>query len=605
MRVANLKIENFRGIRDGFVRFKKHPVLVGGNNAGKTTLIEALTLLLGRDRLIRDLTEHDFYGSNPQPIDRIGLVATITDFPGDDPDESGDWFRDGRAIPKWLDEAADVVHPLRSNPEWRLCCQIAVQAYFDRDSLTVETVRYFYDHDHPIDPFAEDAPVGVPSKLIQQLGFYLVRASRTWDRALSWGSELFRRTIYAAAAQPSTAILAERDRLRAPTHPIEQDAQISALIHNIDSEIARCIPNAPTLQLRITSTDSRSVMEAVSAHFVFAGGPSIPAARQGSGLVSLQGLMLLLELGRIRASAGEGFLMALEEPELHLPPATQQQLVQRVQSLSTQTLITTHSPVIAAMADPTSVMILRNDNGQLTAEPLLIDPLLPDAPNWKRKLFQHNRVDVLSALMHPVILIPEGRSDFHLLKAILRPLMLTEGWISSMPRAFSLEVGVVPTEDAKVVETHVLLSRVHQQICCLVDGDAPGQGYMEQLLAVQPTPAAIVRWHDEAMIEDVVGWILMADEAAAMPLLGQLANQPPQTSAEVVMWLKANKVDIVSYETVADAIANTLPCRARAAELFSGLASACVFHANWTGIPRQTGHAFHMKLDSRSAATRG
>ena len=31
----------------------------------------------------------------------------------------------------------------------------------------------------------------------------------------------------------------------------------------------------------------------------------------------------------------------------------------------------------------------------------------------------------------------------------------------------------------------------------------------------------------------------------------------------------------------------------------------CVFHANWTVIPRQTGHAFHMKLDSRSAATRG
>ena len=31
----------------------------------------------------------------------------------------------------------------------------------------------------------------------------------------------------------------------------------------------------------------------------------------------------------------------------------------------------------------------------------------------------------------------------------------------------------------------------------------------------------------------------------------------------------------------------------------------CVFHANWTPIPRQTGHPFHANLDSRSVATRG
>jgi len=31
----------------------------------------------------------------------------------------------------------------------------------------------------------------------------------------------------------------------------------------------------------------------------------------------------------------------------------------------------------------------------------------------------------------------------------------------------------------------------------------------------------------------------------------------------------------------------------------------CVFHANWTPIPRQTGHPYHVNLDSRSVATRG
>lgn len=209
MKAATLEIENFRGVRKGFVRFGNHPVLVGDNNTGKTTLIEALALLLGRDRLVRDLTEHDFYGSCPQAVDRIKLVSTITDFPNDDPEQSTHWFREGRAVVKWLDESTGVVHPVRANAAWKLCCQLAFQARFDHESLSVETIRYFHDHDAPLDPFAEDTPAVVPIKLIQELSFYLVRASRTWDKVFSWGNELFKRTVLAAASQPAAALLAE------------------------------------------------------------------------------------------------------------------------------------------------------------------------------------------------------------------------------------------------------------------------------------------------------------------------------------------------------------------------------------------------------------
>lgn len=80
MEIANLKIENFRGVQNGLIRFAPHTVLVGANNCGKTTVIEALALLFGRDRMVRQLTEHDFHGSNPQPADRIRLTATVIGF---------------------------------------------------------------------------------------------------------------------------------------------------------------------------------------------------------------------------------------------------------------------------------------------------------------------------------------------------------------------------------------------------------------------------------------------------------------------------------------------------------------------------------------------
>lgn len=575
MRVASLALDNFRGIRTGLIHFKQHTVLVGANNTGKSTIIEALTLLLGRDKLIRELTEHDFFGSNPQPADRIKLVATIADFEGNDPDRHPDWFRDGRAVPKWLDEKTGTVHSLRRGNDWLLCCQIAAQAYFDSESLSVEFIRYFHDDDNPIDPFDGDAPVQVPARLIQQLGYFLVRANRTWEKVLSWGSELFRRTVQVAAAQPASAILAERERLRNPERPIELDDQIAPLIANVNKELAKCLASAPQLQLRLTNTDSKSVLDAIAAHFSTPAGQSVPASRQGSGLISLQGLMLLLELGRVRAEAGDGFIMALEEPEIHVAPGTQNQLLHRVQALSTQTFVTTHAPSVAAAADPTSVLLLRNDRGVLSAEPFLSTPLNAASTAWERKLFQQMRVEVLSGLMHGLVLVPEGRADFYLLRIILRPLMLAEDWEMDMEHQFGLEVGLIPTEDAKVIETFKTLERVHDSVVCMVDGDGAGFGYIKALRALEKQPKAILRWNDGGMVEDVVGWILEADAARTVPGLSEMKAQAPRSIAEVVDYLKTKKVDLVAYETIADVIANNKVCRARAAQLFSAIAAAC------------------------------
>lgn len=576
MWIAALSIANFRGVRDGELRFAKHPVLIGENNAGKTTVIEALTLLLGRDRLLRELTEHDFFGSAPAPATRIKLVATITGFSANDPAQNTDWFREGRAVPKWLDPQSGSILSANDKPDLLLCCQIAVQAYFDHESLSVEMVRYFHDHDAPIDPFASDDVTVVPPKLINQLGFYLVRASRTWDKVLSWGSELFKRAVVAAGAQPSAALLGERDRLREPVQPIEADPQIAALIERVNGEIARCLPGAPKVQLRVTGTDSRAVMDAVTAHFAVHGGPSIPAGRQGSGLVSLQGLMLLLELGRLRADSGEGFLMALEEPELHLPPANQQQLIQRVQALSTQTFITTHSPLLAALAQPESITVLTNKKGELSAVPLLSRPLTHAAPNWERRLFQSNRIDLLTALMQRSILVPEGLADFLLLRTILKPLMLTEGWSATMSVQFGINVGVIPTHDASVLATFNALSKLHGHVNCLVDGDPAGIEYAKKLAALQDKPQAIIRWHNGAVIEDIVEWLLMASPGSTLPGLAGIAALPPKNEADITKLLIEKKADLVRYEAVAEAISQAQQCRARAAELFESLAKVCV-----------------------------
>ncbi|HET6844292.1 MAG TPA: AAA family ATPase [Candidatus Angelobacter sp.] len=63
MKIVQLKIENFRGIKSADLHFDGHALLVGPNNVGKSTICEALDLVLGPDRLNKfpPVEEFDFY----------------------------------------------------------------------------------------------------------------------------------------------------------------------------------------------------------------------------------------------------------------------------------------------------------------------------------------------------------------------------------------------------------------------------------------------------------------------------------------------------------------------------------------------------------------
>lgn len=584
MEIARLEIENFRGIREASIAFGRHSVLVGANNAGKTTVIEALALLFGRDRMVRPLTEHDFFGGCPAPADRIRIVATVVGFEGDEPADHPGWFRDDRAIVKWWDPARQTLHAARGEPDWRLACQVALCARFDQPSLEVETLRYFHDDDMMEDPFLDEVVTPIPARLVRELGFFLIPASRTWDRMTSFGSELFRRVVASSAGQPADSVIGERNRLRAPAQPLEDDPQLEPIVAQLNAELGGFFRSQPRLQLRVTATDSDGLLEAVIPHYLHDDADlGLPARRHGSGLVSLQHLLLLLQFGRQRAAAGEGFWMALEEPELHVPPALQRRLVHRIQALSTQTFVSTHSPMIASIPDPRTVLILRNSGGTLTAEPLQIGPLDQAVPNSIRKLFQLNRIETINALMHDAVVIPEGLIDHDWLRLLVRAVDLAQDWSPETECRFGCHLGVIPTHDGAVVATYEGLRRLHPSLVPLVDGDGAGRGYADTLAGGGEPPSTILRWPDGWAIEHVVGWILDADPEGVVATLADLIDPGVADVRALITRLASKdraahglKDDRIAYEAVAGAVGASPACRARARDLLNALSTAAM-----------------------------
>ncbi|MCY4519707.1 MAG: AAA family ATPase [Caldilineaceae bacterium] len=585
MKLLALSIRGFRGIQDADLRFGQHDVLVGPNGAGKSTIIDALSLVFGRTGLVRDLTEHDFYGSVPEATSRIRIVATLAGFDGDDPGRNYMWFREGRAVPKWWNSSTGQAEPDRSDHAKTLCAQVAFAARFDLEELAIESVRYFHDDDDIKDPFLDDAVYLIPPRLFDDIGFYVLMARRTWGGAVSFASELFRKAVATVGGIPAKTVLQERDRLRAPADPLEETDDLSPLVERMNRQLAGLLPDAPRFQLRLTATDSESLLRALVPHYAAGEGVSLPVGRHGMGLLSLQTFILLLELGRERVRKGKPFLLAMEEPELHIPPGMQRRLISQAVSIADQTVCTSHSPRVAAYYSAPSVQILDHDRECLAATPMLPAPLDASATNARRKLFQDDRARLVEALMHHRVLIPEGRSEyewFRLLSYVLETGDIALDTPDTDTPAFGTVIGVVPTHDGAVADVYDALRTLRRGLVPLVDGDDAGAEKIAHVHRSDTVPKLCLRWRDGWTLEDAIGWMLQGNEDAA---LAELHDREFESVDDLVRLFKVQtggsrlKTDYLAYEEVAWAIGRIPECRSRAAVLLKAVTLATLGRA--------------------------
>jgi putative ATP-dependent endonuclease of OLD family len=576
MHIVRLRISGFRGVNSADISLGQHSVLVGPNNSGKTTIIEALALLFGRDRLVRRLTEHDFYGSNPNETARIICIATVSGFTPNDPQNHPSWFSPERGVEKWLDPNAKTLSALPDAQHTDLAVQIGFAARFDLDELEAETIRFFVDDEATLgDPFDENAHLrSVHTKTLQELGFFLVPASRTWDKWISFSSELFRRVVATRGNLPAQAVRAERERLWNPPQGqrLEEQAGLAEIVNSANAELQALLASAPNLQLRLTATDSDSVLQSVVPHFVQGTGPTLPSQRQGTGLVSLQSLLLLMQFGRARAESNQTFVLAVEEPELHIQPSQQKRLVNRINALCNQTIITTHSPIVAALFPAPNTFFIETRDGILSARPLM-DTVPAQPTNHQQHLLFAWRQKLVGALMHEVVLIPEGVSDVAWLETLQATLEQYQGWDDAQGNAplLSTFIGIVPTIDARIADTFSLVKAVHSRPCILVDGDTDGRGYFDVVRTDATPPRCVVFWPQGWAMEHVVSWIAGADEAVMLPALGAALGQTFPDSQTLVTYLLTQKSYAPTHEGVAVTLMANAACRARAGQLLNTL----------------------------------
>lgn len=419
MRVRMLEIENFRGVRSGSVKFEPETLLVGGNNVGKSTICEALDLVLGPERLYRRpaISEHDFHksqyldGAN-EPV-QILIRAVLVDLS----ELQQRTFHSN--LRRWDDQACDYVDEdpgglERADEEgvlWAL--PVIFLGRFDPEEDDFEYGTFFDHPQVPADQLGDEGLAALgqerprfSTKHKRECGFVFLRTLRTGSRALSLQRGSLLDSIL-RLGDGGTAEMWEETlaNLRDLDPPIGETKALKEVTGGIESRLSKFlgVPENQSLSFfasELTREDLRNVVS-----LFVATNPNdhlVPRSNQGTGSLNLLVFTLLTFIADLKG--GENVIFAMEEPEIALPPHTQRRLTRYVKRQMGQVIVTSHSPYVIEQFDPEAIVMIGHEDGDLKSEHI-------DPGGLKTKTYRNARREFAEAVLSNSILIVEGGTE--------------------------------------------------------------------------------------------------------------------------------------------------------------------------------------------------
>lgn len=428
MRIRTLTIDNFRGIANGGVIFQQHSLLVGGNNIGKSTVCEALDLVLGPERLYRRpvIDEHDFYNGRYKEDDGssrdIVIRVVLTNL------DRTHQIRFRQHLRRWddaslhfVDEEVDGLS--RADDEdvtWALPVMFVGRYDPEEDDFVGDT---FFDHPvkHPDDLNDEEkASLGGGRSAFTRAhkricGFIYLRALRTGTRALSLQRGSLLDTILRLGEEGGTNMWPDALRALKEINPaIGEIEQLKSIRDRLQERLGRFVnlssENEPTSFY--ASNLTRDNLREVVRLFV-ATQPSnypVPFNRQGTGAVNLLVFALLTIIADMKGESSAIFVM--EEPEIALSPHIQRRVVKYVLQKMGQSIVTSHSPYIIEQYEAESVVILgRDDKIHFWGKPI-------GAHIIKPKNYRTQRRQFAEAILSRAVFVVEGATEIAAVNAV-------------------------------------------------------------------------------------------------------------------------------------------------------------------------------------------
>ncbi|CAI09888.1 ATP-dependent nuclease [Aromatoleum aromaticum] len=410
MRVSRLSIENFRGIANAVLHFSGHTLLIGGNNVGKSTICEALDLVLGPDRLNRTppVEEFDFRNANyladdGETIVPLRIEAILVDLTDDIKTLCAANLEFWHTSEKRLLTEGEIA--AADDPQVELCLRLVTVGRYDidEDQFVARTI-YGRTNEEP-----DEEPKSIPTRVKRAIGFLYLRTIRTGSRALSLERGTLLDNILRMKEARKGMWESIRKRLAVLNPPIDADAtELGPVLDEIEARLAEYI--APSGEGRSTrlfvSQLTREHLRKTIAFFLTMGQgeAAVPFQQSGTGTLNTLVLALLTFIADLKK---DNVIFAMEEPEIALPPHTQRRIANYLLEETSQCFVTSHSPYVIERFEPEGIVKLdRNDQGELSGVVIKL-PAGMKAKNYR----QNFRRAIAEAMLGRGVIVGEGITE--------------------------------------------------------------------------------------------------------------------------------------------------------------------------------------------------
>ncbi|EJG0706034.1 ATP-dependent endonuclease [Vibrio parahaemolyticus] len=407
--VDKVRIDGFRGISNLELSLPKTTVLIGMNNAGKTSIIKALQLSLGD--YSRYLTDEDFHiDSNDRRTQKI--VIDIRIIPVNNSGVRKQIFDD-----VWLEEFEDKVQQEAAGNQF-----FAMRTIASTDSIRGGFQIERYSLDRWVDTNWLEEPTVNRNKIrnrIRSVPYVPIDAQRDLHNELKERSSFVGKVL--SSVEYNDEDVKELETLVAEVNQqaIDKSEPLSTLKANLDS-LSQSFDGKGKAELSPFPKKIRDLSKRFSIHFGEEGGSSYSMEYHGMGTRSWASMLTvkaMIELmARSHANEEEPFfpIVAAEEPEAHLHVNAQRTLFQQLSEINGQVIVSTHSPYLASMSDLADLRGLYRTNGSITATQL-IDGLDKEDINILRREVMRVRGDILFS---KALILFEGVSEEQLIPAM-------------------------------------------------------------------------------------------------------------------------------------------------------------------------------------------
>ena len=500
MRVVKLTIRNLRCIRTLDFYPSERNVLIGQVNAGKSTIVHALALVLDPDlgRRIPVVDETDFPGMKPRSPseNRLQLTGQLSGQPaeaetadgipvpmeievtlGDLDDAQANHFLD--YIELWDSNTNELIETagdakVLDDPNNTRVVRMAFRAAYDQTEDAIS-----YEWYYPKFAFDEQGLDNrkCPRTDREMVGFFMIPAERDARRALSFSRySVMDRALRADDIRLERQVATIVEGVRGQGERLFEKKEFAALVKEVEVNVDRLLRLNPDserkLLFELTAMTHYDVMNSLRPFVRLAGSSDpYPVSVQGLGARQIIVLSALRMLARRKRSS----ILAVEEPEIGLHPHMQRVLVGDLVRSASQTFVTTHSVHVAeAVGVKDVVCVIEGENGTRNAKRADADRVSDLDKSIKRKirsLVAHYPEEMADALFAPSILLVEGIGDRQTLPVLFRRLGLDPK--SSLLDLDMMGIAVVPC-DANTSVPHVAIyyrSHLGRRVFALLDGN--------------------------------------------------------------------------------------------------------------------------------------